>query len=386
MFYKKPLLYVIFLLFIILLFTNLLVNTEQHFVLLAKSFLSGSLSFTQEFSNVSDLVIFDGKYYWALGPLPAILLMPFVFIFKNFLQGYLVFPVTLLNFYLIFRIAKKLNLDEKKSYLASIFFIFGSIYAPLALLPASWYFAQVIACTFLIIALFEFLTSRRYLLIGISVALATATRLNLIFSSLFFLYYIFKKPSFKKLAEFSIPIICALFFIGTYNFLRFGNPLESGYSLQTIPKETSERRNLGLFSIKHVPSNLYYMLVNGPEPTLEEKTHELKPPFITFDSYGLSIFFLSPLLFLIYKANFKKEIVRISTLTTAIIILPLITYYGIGQKQVGYRYALDFFPFVLLILLNAFERIETKFMYPLIFFGVFFCFFFSFLYLFGLEH
>ena len=154
MFYKKPLLYVIFLLFIILLFTNLLVNTEQHFVLLAKSFLSGSLSFTQEFSNVSDLVIFDGKYYWALGPLPAILLMPFVFIFKNFLQGYLVFPVTLLNFYLIFRIAKKLNLDEKKSYLASIFFIFGSIYAPLALLPASWYFAQVIACTFLIIALF----------------------------------------------------------------------------------------------------------------------------------------------------------------------------------------------------------------------------------------
>lgn len=387
MLHKNLLIYLVTLLLIILLFTSLFVDSEQHFVLLAKSFLEGSLSFTNGFQNISDLALFNEKYYWPLGPFPAILLIPFVYFFKNFQQGFISFPLTLLNFYLLFQIARKIGLDEKKSYLASIFFIFGSIYTPLALLPASWYFAQVVACTLLILAIYEFLTFKRYFLIGLYISFALATRFNIIFASLFFIYFLLKKPpKLKNLLKFLIPVTCTVFLLMTYNYARFDNLLESGYNLQLIPEGVQEHRNIGLFSTKHIPTNLYYMLIKGPELALDAKTHELKPPFVTFNSYGLSLFFMSPLLVFLYKANFKKAIVKMSVFTSVIMLIPIITYYGIGQKQVGYRYALDFFPFLFLILADSLKKVSLKVIYPLIFFGIFWAFYFSFLYMFGLDH
>lgn len=385
--YKNPLIYIIPFLFIIFLFTSLIVKTEQHFVLLAKSFLSGSLALTQDFKNISDLSLFDGKYYWPLGPFPAVMLIPFVMLFKSFLQGYLSFPLTLLNFYLLYKIAKKMGLTKNKQFLLPVFFIFGTIYTSLALLPASWYFAQIVACTLLIIALYNFLHSRNYLLIGVLVALASATRFNLILSSVFFLYFLLKRPiQIKNLVKFSLPVIFIITLLGAYNQARFKTPFESGYNLQLIPEATRERRSIGLFSLAHIPSNLYYMLLNGPSPVLNEKTHMLKPPFVTFDSYGTSLFFISPLLIFLYKANYKKEIIKIAGLTCILMLIPIITYYGIGQKQVGYRYALDFFPFIFLLLADAIKKVRLKTIWVLAAFSLFVNFFFSFLYLFGLEH
>lgn len=381
MYAKNPLTYIITFLFIVFFTTNIFIFTEQHFVLLAKSFRDGSLTIEPTNNNVSDLSLYRGKFYWPLGPLPAVMLVPFVTVFDHFLQGYISFPLSILNFYLLYKIARKFDLNHQKSLLLTTFFIFGSVYTPLAALPASWYFAQVVACSFLIFAIYEFLNNRRYLIIGIFIALSIATRLNLIFSSLFFIYFLFKKPDkIKNLLKFTTPIVISLILIGIYNYSRFQNPLESGYSLQLIPQEVNDRRNIGLFSIYHIPSNLFYMLLKGPEPILNS-AHELKPPFITFDSYGLSLFFLSPVLFYLFKTNFKKEIIAISTATILILLIPIITYHGIGHKQVGFRYALDFFPFLYLLMTDSVKKVRVKTLYLLIFFGVFFSIYFSFLYI-----
>lgn len=385
MYAKNPLTYLIAFLFLIILSTNLYVITEQHFVLLAKSFLNHKLTIEPTNNNVSDLALYQGKYFWPLGPFPAILLLPFVILINPFYQGYISFPLTLLNFFLLYKIARQFKLDHQKSLLAATFFIFGSIFTALAALPASWYFAQTVAASFLIFALFEFLNKRRYILIGTFIALSVATRLNLILASVFFLYFLIKKPfNLTNLVKFASPIVIALFLIAAYNYIRFQNPLESGYNLQLIPQEAADRRAVGLFSEKHIPSNLFYMLLKGPEPVLNT-AHELKPPFISFDSYGLSLFFLSPVLFLIFKADFKKEIIQVSTVAILIMLIPIITYYGIGHRQVGFRYALDFFPFVFLILTDAIKKVKTKTLYLPILFGVFFSIYFSLLYLFSLQ-
>lgn len=301
------------------------------------------------------------------------------------MQSYLSFPLTLINFFLLYKIARKLKLNTEKSLLAAIFFIFGSIYTPLALLPASWYFAQVVACSLLIYAIWEFLAKRRYLLIGITIAASVATRFNLILSSIFFLYFLLKKPFLlKNLIKFSAPIIISLILLGVYNYLRFQNPFEHGYNLQIIPQEATQRREIGLFSASHIPSNLFFMLLKGPEPVLNN-AHELKAPFITFDAYGLSLFFLSPVLFLLYRANFQKELTKVSIATALLMLIPMLTYYGIGHKQVGYRYALDLLPFIFLIMVDPFKTTTIRLLYPLILFGVIFSVFFSMLYLGGLQ-
>ncbi len=385
MYYKSPLTYLIPFLFILFLFGNVNVNSEQQFVQLAESFLKGSLSFVKV-AKISDTVFFANHYFWPLGPFPAVILLPFVVVFKSFLQGYIEFPLNILNFYLVYKIARKFKVEHQKSLFLAVFFIFGSIYAPLGAIPGSWYFSQVVACSLILLAIYEFLGTRRFLLIGICIALAVATRMTTIFSSVFFLYYLVKKPiDFTRIIKFTLPIAIIVLILGIYNQARFSNPLESGYNLQLIPKDAQIRRAAGLFSPKHIPGNLFYMLLKGPEPILSNDSHILVPPYISFDSYGLSIFFLSPILFLIFVANYKKELVKVSAFTVLIISIPVITYYGIGQKQVGYRYALDFLPFLTLIVIDTAKKINNKILYPTILFGVFFSMYFTYLYLGGKD-
>ena len=174
--YKNPLTYLIPFLFIVILALNLQVKSDQHFINLAQSFIQGNLSFTHVNNNVSDYVLFNNKYYWPLGPFPAVLLIPFIICFQSFSQSYISFFLTIINFYLIYKIAKHFELDNQKSLLLTVFFVFGSVFTPLLALPASWYFAQVVAATLLIWAIYEFLNKRRYFLIGFALALATATR------------------------------------------------------------------------------------------------------------------------------------------------------------------------------------------------------------------
>src|SRR5580700_3478290 len=56
---------------------NLRVHTEQQFAFLARSFLHGDLAFQQDpGESWADTSPHDGHYYWPLGPLPAVILMP----------------------------------------------------------------------------------------------------------------------------------------------------------------------------------------------------------------------------------------------------------------------------------------------------------------------
>jgi len=54
-------------------------------------------------------------------------------------------------------------------------------------------------------------------------------------------------------------------------------------------------------------------------------------------------------------AKLKDRYVFSSLITTFFLSIPVLTYYGIGVWQYGYRYALDFYPFLFLILLSVFK-------------------------------
>lgn len=383
--HTRPLAYFVFILFVVLLFLNQLITTEQHFIVLAKSFLKGSFAIVDTLENVSDFAYFNGRYFWPLGPFPAIILMPFVYAIEHFPQGYIQFPLNVLNFLLVYKIANHLNLSKEKSLVLASFYIFGSIYTPIGALPGSWFFAQVLATTLLLLALFEFVNKKRFLLIGTALALAAATRFTIFFGSIFFLIFLFQKPlNFKNMGKFLLPLIIVLVLLGFYNTRRFGTPFETGYNYQLIYSQSALRRDHGLFSPKHLPANLYYMLFNGPKPVIKEDSYILKFPFVTFDPYGLSIFFLSPILLLIFRANFKEKLVWVSAATILVMLIPLTTYYGIGYPQIGYRYALDFFPFLLISLISGIKRTPQINLYFLLLWGIFLSWYFTFQMLFGL--
>ena len=56
---------------------NAAVRTEQQFAFLAQSFLHGNLAFLEQpGASWADTTPHNGSYYWPLGPLPAVALMP----------------------------------------------------------------------------------------------------------------------------------------------------------------------------------------------------------------------------------------------------------------------------------------------------------------------
>ncbi len=364
----KVLSFISSILFFPILFTNIFLQSEYHFVVLAQTFISGHLDI-QTLPYVSDFAQFNGRYFSPLGPFPAIVVAPFLIILKSYpTESPLKIPLMLINLFLIFQISKILTNDRTKAMLLAIFYIFGSILTPVEVYPFSTYFSQLIVTTLLLYAIWEFLNHKRYFLIGTAVALSFLTRGTTIFASLFFLMFLFKKPiNIRSLVLFVLPILISICLFFSYNYLRFGSIFESGYRYQFINQKLEARRNIGIFSIHHVPENLYALFLKLPN-------FNTRFPFFKPDNMGMSIFIMSPILFLLIKIKFKEIYVKEAALTTLLILLPILLYYGIGFKQIGFRYALDFFPFILIMLAQITKKMQVSTIAFLVFLGVFITF------------
>lgn len=349
----------------LLVFQTTYLRGEQQFSYLAHSFLRGDL-YLPEGSSVADAVSWGGHLYWPLGPFPAILLIPFVFIFSLFhlvfYQGYLSLFFTLLIFLLIYKIARKINYNFSDAWYLAYAFCFSSIFLGVSAIGFSWYFAQTVTVFLLFLALLEFFGKKRYYILGFIFAAVFLTRITAALGVIFIILDLLflSAPSKEKIKNFFkllLPLLISLFLLLAYNQARFGNFLDQGYVNQILGPDLSKARSYGLVNIIHLPGNLYYCFLNTPDPVFRDNiSHVLKFPFIKADSWGMSIFLLSPYLLYLF---FKKIRGRLSInllISAATIAFVVFLYYGIGSRQFGYRYALDFLPLVFLIFMITYQR------------------------------
>lgn len=351
---------------------------DHHFSSLSYSFINNDLYLSPFNLPTGDYADYMAKQYLFYGPLPSIILIPFVLIFgKEFSQNFLSIAGILTVYISILLISRKFKFSKQDSIWLATFFVFGTVFYFLTLVNISAYLAQVVGTTFVILALLTYLSRKNWLLVGIFIAAAGFTRLTLFGASIFFLWELVKnqnKNTLRNLLLLIIPIIVSILVLGFYNNRRFHSPFESGYrynvTLKTYPLKTN--LDSGLFNINYVPSNLYALLLKGPDPIIEEgKAFILKFPYLKVDGWGLSIFFTSPLF--IYLIRVKKTIYSVpAVLTIVILLMPSILYFGIGFSQFGYRYSLDFLPFLFLILISAFSKGLPPFAKFLIFIGIIF--------------
>ena len=189
---------------------------------------------------------------------------------------------------------------------------------------------------------------------GILIALAGLTRLTLYLSAMFFALELLKTKNFKQILLFCLPIVLSVLLLGAYNYKRFHNPFESGYKYNVTLKSYPMANNLaeGFFSLKHVPANVYMLLFKSPDPVTAGAGFIVKPPFLKADPWGMAIWFTSPLLLLLFRLKRLDEN-KSALLATLVLLIPCLLYFGVGFSQFGYRYSLDFLPFLFLILLPA---------------------------------
>lgn len=339
---------------------NLTTRGEEHFSLLAQSFLHGSLAFDAPPDGTwGDTTPYEGRNYWPLGPFPAVLLMPFQFLAGLagffFYQGYLQIVLVAVLLALVFVTARRTGFDPEDSAYLAFGFTFSTTCLGVAIWPWSWYFSQTITCVLIFAAIAEMTGKRRAIVIGIAFALCLATRATAALGLLWFAGEVVfgsqpRKEKMQSLTASILPCLVVLGLLFLYNQARFGNILEQGYANQIVG-DRAGARSVGIFSLHHLPANLYTLLLAGPVPVMgDSSTFVLTFPFVAANPWGMSLFVTAPCFFLLAGLSYRDTTSRLLLLTTITIALPILFYYGVGYRQFGYRYALDFLPLLYYLL------------------------------------
>lgn len=340
-------------------------NWYDHYLYLAKSIINSRVDIPDLPSFYHDKIEFEGKVYIPFPPAPSFILVPFLLINNSITQQQVSILIGSLDIALLYLLL--LNFASKKnSILLSIFFGFGTPFFWSSLVGTTWFFSHVVTIFFLILSLILHFKQKNFWS-GIFFALAVLTRLPLILSGIFYLLQLFKTKI--KLLYFLIGASVFIPIFLMYNFLRFGDILETGYGkvydyYNNSGIKVSILENFGYFNYKNVPLHLYTFFIMPPNVSITEGlVNNLKP-----SPFGMGILFTSPLLFLALRPIFKKGIELNSIITVFLVSLPSFFHYAQGWVQFGYRFLLDFIIFLMIILAMRFK--PSKFNLFMIMFSV----------------
>lgn len=329
----------------------LLVQRAHHFNYLADAFLHGSFAVDNLPAWMSDKVISNGHIFVPLGPLPGILLMPAVSLFGLDFEDYFAsLTLTLLNVFLLNRILVQIGIEEvlRRRWLLVLFFL-GTVCFSILSAGNSWFLSHILTMSLLFTVIYESLGKRRSWLIGLYFGGLLLTRATAVLSVVWVIYLMLaeRRLNLRALGGLASGFAPALLFFLWYNYARFGSPFETGYvQAELFRPVLAEARSFGLFSPIHIPKNLYFFLIAPPIPYPDLNAPVLQPPYLMPSAWGMGILFTTPLFFLAWKAPLSDVRVRAAWLACICLAVPVLSYYGIGLAQFGYRYATDFYPFL----------------------------------------
>ena len=132
------------------------------------------------------------------------------------------------------------------------------------------------------------------------------------------------------------------FVIAAYNFARFGNPIEGGYAYQTYDgifhRDWNVPGNIAgpSFNLANVPTNFQTFAFGLPNR----------------QTVGVSVFLMSPFLIYLLRGKRWERTDWLISVNALIIIVLLLAFRSTGFRQAGYRFSLDFMPFVFWLLMR----------------------------------
>jgi 4-amino-4-deoxy-L-arabinose transferase-like glycosyltransferase len=340
---------------------NFYSNDGAHnaYTLFAQSLLNGSIELPQ-MSSYGDMIQYNGEHYLPYPPLPSILLMPFVAILGAS-QVNTVAIATLMacaSLYLLYRIFFKLQVKQEYYPWLLLGFFFGSGYWYALFTSHHVYaFAHITSCLFQLLFLNEILGKRRWWLIGVFIGCSFLTRQFTVFYVVLAVGYmaylhksgkeIFRMKNFLGLCA-SLGFFAGLYLL--YNYLRFGNPLETGYQHILFIGVLKDRVDqYGVFSARYFLFNFYSFFLKGFN--IEFEGHGLLK-IKDMDLWGTSLLGASPFLIASLRANWAKPLKVFSWGTIILILTGSLFYHNNGFHQINTsRFSLDFLP--LLFVLTA---------------------------------
>lgn len=337
------------------------------FFYLADAFLHGRTWLTGQLGPY-DVIPIEGRFYVPFAPFPAIALMPLVAVIgptaadqlEPGLNALLAGAGVGMCWWLLGRVGVTRLAD--RAWL-TVLFGFSTQILWVTSRGGVWHTGHLIATILTFACLIEVFGRRRAWLVGLFAGAAFLTRAPLAFAIPF--YALLLHPTsdersapvgmaeagayidrvrdaipWRRWTGLALGVAPSIAFFFAYNQLRFGTPLESGYALATLPDWLERQRDIGLFSLAHVPMNVDYFLLHLPRPVAGW-------PFLQPDGLGMSVLLTSPGLLFAVRADWRRSQTWWLALAAIAVLVPTLLYYGGGWLQYGYRYFLDSVPFVM---------------------------------------
>jgi len=322
---------------------------QNHYVYLADAFLHGRLGVSDGGINLQEIVPRNGNFYVVYPPMPAVLLMPFVAAFgTGFDESLLSIMLASLCVSLTWLMLKKIGSNGNKALWLTALLGFGTCLWFIASVGTSWYIAEVVAVLFLTSAILAALYKRSYVLVGLLLGFSALARLPVALAFPFFLFLIYErdnewKPRLKQAALFFVGLAIPVSLYLLYNVARWGTVLDLGYGL--IPGiQQDPFFQQGIFNIAYIPRHITAIFLQGP--IFLPNFPYIKPSWL-----GLGLFFTTPAFLLIFnlKTQWHSKLSLYSAIAILCILPPIITHGTVGFTQFGYRFSLDFTPFLMLL-------------------------------------
>ncbi len=327
----------------------------DYFTRLAGSFLQGKYYLTDNPGWLNELVkIGENKYAVVYPPAPAIVVIPFVFIFKTNFQQQLLSQMMGAFASLVWGlIAYKLSKRKMISLWVFLLSALGNIVWFLSANGSVWYLGQVSAFLFLTLTIYESVSRKRVFLVAFYFGMAILSRLQIVLAFPLIAYLNWEEIKHaKRIASFILGLSFFGIIYGTYNFLRFGSFLQTGYTL--IPGVLQEPwYQNGLFNLKNIPNHLRVMFTSLP-------IFINNFPYIKPSWGGLSIWATTPAFIYSFWVNFKDKTIWFSWFSILLISILIFSHGTTGFTQFGYRFAVDFYPLLLFLVTKSVSRSGLK--------------------------
>ncbi|MBN1208319.1 MAG: hypothetical protein JXB05_25895 [Myxococcaceae bacterium] len=357
-------------------------SAAPHFIYQAQSWLEGRLDVDPEvLPNLEDWacvrrvggekVRCEGRplpgdrWYVSFPSFPAVVMLPFVALhgyqFNDTSFGVIIGALAVALFYSLLRsLAKEGETarERNENIALSLILAFGTLFFYCAIRGEVWFSAEVmgVALTFLYVR--NAVRAHRPVLAGVFFSMATLTRTPLLFAGLFFVMEALCpgpnrreqlralvtswKPAARKLGLFALGAAPLGLLAAAYNLYRFGKPGEFGHAFLFNNRVNADIDRYGLFDFSYLQRNLEAAFLKLPRVSLN-------PLELGYDPHGLTLLLTLPLLVFLLIPKTRPRLHWPLWLTVAVCALPGLFYQNTGYMQFGFRFSLDYTPYLLLL-------------------------------------
>jgi hypothetical protein len=324
---------------------------------LAEQVLNGRLD-SDTFKGTVDSVEMGGRYYVAVGPLQLLPYLPFALlhILQNLAGPIIDLAIGIPAAVLALPLARAYGARGSAAYWVAGFVAFGTLLFYITVDGNFYFLAHAESFLALTLFLIEWAGRRRPAVLGVCLAFSFLARPTTALAAIPFSIAVLwnRRDAIRPLAgaalAFAIPLGVAVAIYGWFNWVRFGSPAQAGYAISYLPQPGLDaRRALGLFSVVQIPEN-FRLAVLAPFDTMP------KFPYLTANPYGLSMLLVSPALLAALWAGFRERSAQLMWIAAGLVAIPVFLYYGGGYIQYGFRYSLDFTPFLVALVAMGSSR------------------------------